>query len=173
VAYQFTRIGPQSGKKFREYNIDFSVGRGAWNRTEDVMLAQTYLRIVYIENTDPTIREAGSYPPPPDKPDIVVDGIVGPITHRYIMLFKNQLRTNGHNVYADEVMDPFRKNDPFSISTIAKLQYAFGGLMSVAALADEDRNLKKFDVLPEHPDTPAPLKLALSQTRKDARQYGG
>jgi hypothetical protein len=171
MAYQFFRVSGKSGKTLRQYNIDFSVGRGGNNRKDDAMLVQTFLRIVYIENTDPTFRS--QVPPLHDNPDIVVDGIVGSTTHRYIIHFKNQLRQSGFKIYPDEILDPFRRNDPGSISTISKTEYAFGRLLSAAANADTASGLKKFDVLHEHPDTHPTLKLALSQTRREARQYGG
>jgi hypothetical protein len=68
-------------------------------------------------------------------------------------------------------MDPFRDNDPFSFSKISRTEYAFGLLLRAAALADEESNLGKFDALVEHEDTHPTLKLALTQTRGDARQY--
>jgi hypothetical protein len=171
VAYQFFRFNSDNSKTFREYNIDFSVGRGGQNRTEDAMLVQALLRILYIENTD--AKFAASMPPLPDKPDIVVDGLVGPTTNRYIMHFKNQARQKGLKMHPDEIMDPFRANEPDSISTISKTRYAFGALMNVAAKADAASGLNKFANLPEHDETKEPLKSALKQSRGNALQYGG
>jgi hypothetical protein len=171
VAYHFFRTGSTSGKTFREFNIDFSVGRGGTNRKEDAMLVQTLLRILYIENTDANVGAA--LPPLPDKPDIVVDGLVGPTTNRYIMHFKNQVRQKGVKLHPDEVMDPFRDNEPDNLSTISKTRYAYGALMNLAAKADEASGLNKFTILPEHDDTKEPLKSALKQTRRTALQYGG
>jgi hypothetical protein len=51
MAYHFFETG-KSGKQFREYNIDFSVGRGGVNRPDDVMLVQICLHIAYHENAD-------------------------------------------------------------------------------------------------------------------------
>ncbi len=135
------------------------------------MLVQIFLRILYIENTDLGIRS--QVPPLPDSPDIVVDGIFGPVTSRYVLHFKNQARQQGVKLYPDEIMDPFRHNEPDSLSTISKSRYAFGALLNITARADEKSELGKFDVLPEHKDTPSPLKLALTQTRREAQQYGG
>jgi hypothetical protein len=171
VAYQFFRLNSDSGQTFREYNIDFSVGRGGRNRKEDAMLVQTLLRILYIENTDSGFSER--FPGLPDKPDIVVDGLVGNTTNRYIMHFKNQARQKGLKLHPDEIMDPFRDNEPDSISKISKTRYAFGALMNVAAKADAASGLNKFAILPEHAETKELLKVALKQTRNDAQQYGG
>lgn len=135
------------------------------------MLVQTLLKILFIENTDVAVRELA--PPLPDEPDIVVDGIVGPITQRYIVHFKNRARIAGHALYPDEIMDPFRDNDPNKTSTISKTEYAFAVLMNGAVKADEASNLRKFDFLPEHPETHPVLRLALTQTREEALQYGG
>jgi hypothetical protein len=169
MAYHFFQLSARSGQTVRGYNIDFSVGRGGANRKDDGMLVQTLLRIVYIENTDPELRS--SRPPLPDNPDIVVDGIVGPTTQRYIMHFKNQARQRGLNLHPDEIMDPFRGNDANSQSTISKTRYAFGVLVANAHLVDEKSGLGKFAILPEHPETHPTLRLALTQTRRDAQQY--
>lgn len=169
MAYHFFAIGKTSKRLRRGYNIDFSVGQGGRNRTEDVLLVQTLLRMVYIENTDPGV--ASMFPPLPD--DIVVDGLFGSITHRYILRFKDQLRATGTALHPDAIMDPFRSNDPFSVSRIAKKEYAFGLLLRAAAQADEKSNLQKFDGLIEHVETHPSLKLALTQQRGDALQYGG
>jgi hypothetical protein len=171
MAYHFFVFSPTLGRQTRIYNLDFSVGRGGRNHHDDVMLLQTLLRMLYIECTDPGTREFR--PPLPDEPDIVVDGWIGPITCRYILHYKNTLRKEGKKLYPDEVMDPFRDNDVLSKSTISKTEYAFGNLVPNTFHADLRSNLKKFEFLLEHPDTDPLLRSALTQTRDDARQYGG
>jgi hypothetical protein len=166
MAYHFFAIGKTSGRLRRGYNIDFPVGLGGRNGREDVLLVQTFLRMVYIENTKPEVAEVC---PPLPGVDIVVDGFFGPITHQHIMRFKDQVRAMGKEVYPDAIMDPFRGNDPFSISQIAEQEYAFGVLLRAANQADEQR----LDGLTEHPQTHPSLKLALTQTRGNALQYGG
>jgi hypothetical protein len=166
MAYHFFVTGKTSGRWRRAYNIDFSVGLGGRNRTEDVLLAQTFLRMVYVENTNPEIAE--SFPALPGV-DIVVDGFFGPVTHRYISTFKDQLRAVGRALYPDACVDPFRDNDPFSLSRNGGYEYAFGLLLRAAGQADES----KFDELTEHSQTHPSLKLALTQTRDDALQYSG
>jgi hypothetical protein len=169
MAYQYFRVGPKTGKTFREYDIDFAVGRGGSNRRDDVMLVQTFLHIVYHENTDP--ETASTLPPPVGLDEITVDGYPGPITYGYIMHFKNQARSLGHKLYPDEVMDPFRNNDPGTLTTYTKSEYAFALLLHAAFNVDDKCGLGKMDNLPEHPDTDPLLKLALTQTRKQALQY--
>jgi hypothetical protein len=164
MAYHFFAIGKTSGRLRRGYNIDFSVGLGGRNRREDVLLAQTFLRMVYLENANREISESF---PALSGVDIVVDGYFGPVTHRYILTFKDQLRALGRELYPDAQMDPFRDNDPFSVSTIGGQEYAFGLLLRAAGQADEAR----FDSLSEHERTHPTLKLALTQTRDDALQY--
>lgn len=167
MAYHFFTVGKTSQRLRRAYNVDFSVGQGGCNAPEDLMLLQTFLRLLYIENTSAKMRDM--FPPLDD--DVVVDGQFGPITHRYVMRFKGQVRALGSKVYPDARMDPFRDNDPFSFSKISRTEYAFGLLMRAAAQADEESSLRKFDALVEHEDTHPTLKLALTQTRSDARQY--
>jgi len=167
MAYHFFTVGKTSQRLRRAYNVDFSVGQGGRNAAEDLMLMQTFLRLLYIENTSAKVRTM--FPPLDD--DVVVDGQFGPITHRYVMTFKAQVRALGSKLYPDARMDPFRDNDPFSISKISRTEYAFGLLLRAAALADEESNLGKFDALIEHEDTHPTLKLALTQQRDDARQY--
>ncbi|HET7203367.1 MAG TPA: hypothetical protein VFI92_08365 [Steroidobacteraceae bacterium] len=166
MAYHFFTVGKTSARLRRGYNIDFPVGLGARNRRDDVLLAQTFLRMVYLDNTNSEITEL--FPGLPGV-DIVVDGSCGPVTHRYISRFKDQVRALGKELYPDACMDPFRDNDPFSLSRIAKREYAFGILLRAAAKADEQR----FDGLTEHTETHPSLKLALTQTRDDALQYSG
>jgi hypothetical protein len=169
MAYHFFRLSEATGTTLRGYNIDFSVGQGGTNLTADVMLVQTLLRILYIENTDSEI--AGTRAPLPDNPDIVVDGDAGSTTKRYILHFKNQARQSGSTLFPDEVMDPFRGNNPNGLSTISKTRYAFGVLLANARKADDASGLGKFAVLAEHKDTHPTLKVALKQTRSDALQY--
>ena len=167
MAYHFFTVGKTSQRLRRAYNVDFSVGQGGRNTPEDLMLLQTFLRLLYIENTSAKTRDM--FPASDD--DVVVDGQFGPITHRYVMRFKGQVRALGSKLYPDARMDPFRDNDPFSFSKISRTEYAFGLLMRAAAQADEESSLGKFDALVEHEETHPTLKLALTQTRSDARQY--
>ncbi|MPZ18958.1 MAG: hypothetical protein GEV06_13740 [Luteitalea sp.] len=159
------RENPGGGPEYESYNADFRVGRAAANRKDDVMLVQALLRMVYIQGFDPK----GEYAPLPDEPDIMVDGIVGPITQRYIMHFKDQARRAGVPLYPDQCMDPIRHSNPQSVSTIRNQRYALGVLLEVAERARPDL----FSTLPEHKDTPEMLRRALRQRRGEAQQYGG
>jgi hypothetical protein len=165
MAYSYFRVGPQSGITFREYNLDFEVGPASWNRKDDVMLAQLMLQIVYVNNASDL---AASFPPIPGLNPSAVDGLFGPTTAKYIQHFKSQAVAIGSGpLYPDNVLDPFRNNDPDSVGTISKMKYAYSRLMNAAAKSDTPR----FDGLIEHPDTPDLLKNALKTTRDDALQY--
>jgi hypothetical protein len=167
MAYHFFTIDKTSQRLRRGYNVDFAVGQGGRNRTEDLMLLQTLLRLLYVENTSPAMR--AMFPPTGD--DVVVDGKFGPVTHRYVLRFKNQMRALGTVLYPDAVMDPFRDNDPFSVSKNSRTEYAFGLLLRAAARADEESNLRRFDDLVQLEETHPTLKIALRQSRDDALQY--
>jgi hypothetical protein len=170
MAYHFLRVGKQSGKTFREYNIDFSVGEGGRNIDDDVRLVQTFLHIVFYEPTSATQRAA--LPPLADVPDMPVTGTCGPITKRYIAHFKKILRENGQALHPDAVMDPFRDNDAESIGTISKTKYAFGFLLDTAIKCQEKKGGSNWvDDLIEDARTDPKLKAALVATRKQAKQY--
>ena len=171
MAYHLYYFSAKFSKTFRTYNIDYTVGRGASNRADDAMLVQTLLGLLFYENTDPRI--ATYFPQLAGVEEIKVDGIIGPVTHRYIMHFKNCLRKGGAKVYPDGVMDPFRGSDPKALSPRAKVVYAFGWLDAIAAEADMKSQLGKYESLAELEDTPQPLKSALKQTRKQAQKYAG
>jgi hypothetical protein len=165
MAYQFFRFSEKVSRTFREYNIDFAVGPSGQNSPDDVMLVQLLLRIVYNENQNTEF--ATFFTPPADTPAIGVDGLFGPVTGKYIMQFKQQTRSIGVDLYPDNLMDPFRDNEPDSLGTISGRPYAFGKLMNTAARSDGPR----FDSLIEHAATPELLKLTLQQSRDQALQY--
>lgn len=171
MAYHLYYFSAKFSKTFRTYNIDYTVGRGASNWKDDAMLVQTLLGLLFYESTD--LQVATYFPRLAGIDEIKVDGIVGPVTHRYIIHFKNCLRKIGEKVYPDEVMDPFRGSDPKGLSLRAQVVYAFGRLTAIAADADMRSKLERYENLVELSDTPEPLKSALKQTRKQARKYGG
>ena len=169
MAYQFTPKRVSRSGATRGYCTDFAVGRGAKNFADDVMLVQRLFHMLYHENINPS---AVVMPPPGNIEEITVTGFCGNVTHTYIAHFKQQLREGGSVIYPDEVLDPFRDNDVRSVGTISKTRYAFGFLVINAGFA----NVAKFNALPQDPDnelTKPALKSALTQTRGNARQYGG
>jgi len=170
MAYHFLRVGKQSGKTFREYNIDFSVGEGGSNLDDDVRLVQTLLHIVFYEPTSAELRAA--LPPLADVADMPVTGTCGSITKRYIAHFKKVLRENGQALHPDAVLDPFRDNDPESKGTISKTKYAFGFLLDTAINCQAKKGGSNWvDDLIEDERTDKKLATALAATRKQARQY--
>lgn len=171
MAYSFYYVGPKTGKTFRLYNVDYSVGQGGTNLKDDVMLVQSLLHILYVENTDPELT--AKYPSPlTGDTDFAIDGICGSDTKRCIAAFKSQARAIGFDLYADSIMDPLRKNDPSVLSKVSKSQYSLAVLLDQAhQAAERSGNVDKIDNLPWHPDTPPPLQSALMQSRDQALQY--
>src|SRR5262245_12953327 len=157
MAYQFFRVGEQSGRTFREYNIDHPVGRGATNLTDDVMLVQLLLHIVYFEIDFPDFQRLSG------DEELIVNGEANDeLTFRYIVHFKTQLIKRGIHLHPDQVMDPMRDNHPGNKSTISKTVYAFSLLMNVC----EHLAPARFVTFPENEETPDTLRAALRQTRK-------
>lgn len=72
-----------SGGGGRCYNVTHSVGIGAANYTDDVMLVQFFLKRIYSH----PFGLAGA----PD-PDLAVDGNCGPMTRRWIRAFQTQMQ---------------------------------------------------------------------------------
>lgn len=171
MAYHFLRVGRESGKTFREYNLDFSVGEGGWNFDDDVRLVQTFLHIIFYEPTSEPFRAVA--PPLAGVDDVKVDGICGPITKRYIAYFKGlERKVSGTDLYPDAVMDPFRNNEPQSVGTRSGKLYAFSRLLNAAIkFQDEKGGTNWVDDLIEDERTHPKLSGALVATRKQARQY--
>lgn len=103
------------------YNVDYAVGGGACgNRQTDVMLIQALLRIVHFELDDPA-------PPPPGETGIVVDGLMGPKTLKFILNVQRLTKANGIETLLDGVLDPFRPTAA-ELSRISKVHYALESL---------------------------------------------
>jgi hypothetical protein len=163
VAYHYIRVGTQSGRKFQEFNIDFSVGRGGEELPDDIMLVQMLLRIVYFEN------EISGFPRLTDhEEEIKVNGHTPDLLmYRYIVHFKNQIIKKGVHLHPDKIFDPMRDNDPDKKSTISRTLYAFSRLQNLCANNAPER----FGSFAEDETTPEMLRTALRQTRKTARKY--
>jgi hypothetical protein len=160
VAYHYFRKGASTGRVFREFNIDFSVGPGGVDLPDDVMLVQMLLRIVYVENQ--------LLPPMAGQKELKVTGKSSDqLMYSYILHFKTQLLKRGQDIYPDKVLDPLRDNNPDMVGTLSRKRYAFSYLQNLCSGQAPER----FNSFPEDPTTPDILVSALNQTRKTARQY--
>lgn len=97
------------------YNVDLSVGTNAVNKRDDVMLVQYCLKHIWSNRTrfDPPLTS-------PPKGDMVVDGLCGPTTRRWIGEWQFMTRKRGHNVTTDGLVDKARGSFE---STISKTVY--------------------------------------------------
>ncbi len=81
------------------YNVTFAVGYGKVNALDDVMLVQYFLKKIWEKISASKPRPSGN---------LVVDGLMGPITHRWIKNFQSggTLKEADHNwMVQDGVVD--------------------------------------------------------------------
>jgi hypothetical protein len=97
-----------------------SVGFGMTNATEDVLLVQYFLSKIYQRNT-----------PKPLGRTLLVDGRFGPITHYWILFFREQVRVAGGTLKDGSNLDGGSRSiavvDPWS-TTITALNAAYNDL---------------------------------------------
>jgi hypothetical protein len=113
MAFRDSGIPDDDGKVLQSgfFNVSMPVGKGGSNQRGDVMLVQLLLKKFYDQHKD--------VPAPGGK--MVVDGVPGPITQRWINTFQMQQRTKfPDGVAVDGVVDRARK--PW-ISTISRTLY--------------------------------------------------
>jgi peptidoglycan hydrolase-like protein with peptidoglycan-binding domain len=146
------------------YNIDFPIGPGRFNKKDDVALVQKLLRYIYVETDH--MRRRGS-PMPRGTPDIVVDGKFGPTTSKYILHYKQFLRSHGPSVFPDAVILPFGPNED-QMSVVTKTFYTMRLLLTSARHADDEAPVKNLEQLPSNPDIPAELRVSLRVIKPQA-----
>jgi len=156
-------ISPETFTHFT-FNIDFPIGPGRINNRDDVMLVQKLLRFVYVE-TDHA-RNLG-FAMPRGTPDIGVDGKFGPITSKYILHFKQHVRSTGFPVFLDAVVLPFGPDDK-QTSAVTKTFYTMRLLLTSAQNADDKAPTRKLDRLAADPDIPAELRDSLRVIKPQA-----
>jgi hypothetical protein len=83
------------------YSIDHSVGPGAANKREDVLLVQHLLRLAWQ-----TVPASQGFRPPGEKEPLKADGIHGPTTQRFIKFFQEEAKRRGAAVAQDGRIDP-------------------------------------------------------------------
>ncbi len=125
------------------YNIDDSVGPGAPNRRDDVLLVQYFLKSINDK------RDAASprFAPLPLAPSEVfkVDGVAGPITFRAIEHFQQQAAQQGRKVVADGRVDKVTTtNVPNTLSVLNNFYFILrrADFANIAMAADCPNDLK-------------------------------
>lgn len=162
MAFVTTVIGSQTGPH-NAYNIDFSVGAAKRNLLTDVQLVQALFRLVHFELSKPVA-------PPPGETGIVVDGLFGPRTMRFILNWQRQAKSDGVKVLLDGSLDPFRKQG--EVSHVAHVRYALELLNITCNNLCLDEGLDNFRKLPKRDDIPPQLQGELNlPNRSVARQY--
>jgi len=149
------------------YNIDFPIGPGRFNKKDDVALVQKLLRYIYVE-TEYFPRHG--FPLPRGTPDIVVDGKFGPTTSKYILHYKQALRARNVSVFPDAVILPFGP-DKDQRSVVTKTYYTMRHLLGSARLADDEAPVKSLEDLPFNPDIPAELRSSLRVSKRRAAGF--
>jgi len=137
--------GSVEQKKF--YNVSMGVGPNAHNRRDDVLLVQYMLKRVYEKPSYPKIQLTKQQGP------MIVDGICGPITARWIRHFQDDLRNAGAKVLADGRID----------KALAGMASISGTEYTIHLLNDAFRGhyADIYEKMPVHPDVPAELRAAL------------
>jgi len=166
MAFTMTFKGKTSGTLHKIYNVDWSVGKIGSNIQEDVMLVQALFRIFYYELMGFTDAE---FEPPPGEPVIVVDGWIGPATHRHIVHFQRQMVASGRKVLQDGIFDPFRALE--QVSTISKTRYALELLNNGCANYCTKNGVDYYTNLPNRTDMPLALRSALKTVKTTANKY--
>jgi hypothetical protein len=130
------------------YTLGGAVGFGLANKTLDVYLVQFMLGEVFRA---PVFA--------PDKPDqqIVLDGVFGSQTHRWIETFQKSFNKLGRGqLWVDGRVHP-------SHGTYTKIHTSGGRVFTILALNAQFRKhfMREHDYLDRHPRCPGPLRVAL------------
>lgn len=156
-----------------KYSIDYTVGRGAVNMRDDVMLAQICLNITYFERKDGyadrymTSREANHLEP------LVEDGYCGPLTIARIYQFQNDLAKRGGAmgpipVSIDGKFDVSPEPGVMHMGTHKRV-YSFDNMQYVLSEHAEDEAKAHYDGLPI--TAKDPLRGTLAQHRRYAKRF--
>lgn len=155
------------------YSIDFTVGRGAINMHDDVMLAQVCLNITYFERKD---GYADRYMTSRDENKLVPleeDGLIGPLTIARIVQFQTDLGRKGGSmgsipVSADGRFDVSPEPGVVHRGPHSRV-FAFDSMNYVLAEHAEDEAKAHYYGLPQ--TALPPLRAALTQKRRYAKRF--
>jgi hypothetical protein len=140
------------------YNLHAAVGPDCPNRKDDVMLVQFLLKQHYSSPQHRAYAPAG---------EMVVDGIWGPITSRWLVAFQLSKRNAGWLVLVDGRADPARGPK----SSISHTAYIIR-ILSIqwwSDLAALKLNIDRYNHLEVEPDAPGELRVAVGPPGADWR----
>ena len=155
------------------YSIDYTVGHGAVNMRDDVMLAQVCLNITYFERRDMYARRYVKSREDNQLEPLVEDGYCGPLTIARIYQFQNDLAKKGTSMGAI----PVSQDGKFDVSPepgvihmgTRKRVYSFDNMNYVLAEHAQFDAKKHYDELPA--TALAPLRGALADHRRYAKRF--
>ena len=155
MAHTVNFTGDVSKRQFTSYNIEKSVGSPGTNIPVDVKLIQALLRLFFsdLEVSRPAVLLN-------DAP-LVIDGIYGPITHRHLRAFKDEMRRSNFPTVADGKIDPF-PSPKAGTNTRLKQHFVLNKLNDVCdARAAAQGKSDLYQKLGSREDIPADLRNAL------------
>lgn len=155
MAHTVNFLGDVSKKQFTSYNIGGSVGSPGTNIPVDVKLIQALLRMVFseLEGSRPAVLAN-------DEP-LVLDGIYGPITHRHLRAFKDEMRRANFPTVADGKIDPFPSPKAGTITRL-KQKFVLNKLNDLCdTRAGEQGKSDLYQKLGSRDDIPEDLRSAL------------
>jgi len=157
-----TTLPTQHDLPYTAYNIDWPVGLLGSNVSEDVMLVQALLRILFYEQQQ-------IEPPAESTGVIAVDGLCGPITRAHIKHMQVAAVQKGHKVVVDGTFDPFRAGG--QLSTKSRSHYAMELLNNGCYNGDKAEGSRYHKDLPSRADIPSALRNALKTVRQTPKKY--
>src|SRR5262249_26735498 len=125
--------------------------RAAPNNRDDVMLVQFFLKRVY-QNSPRYLRSPDGV--------MVIDGIIGPITQRWINRFQLDTRNAGRSVRVDGIVNQAHG----SVASISRTVYTIIHLNS----AFKEAEPAVFDDLEDDPEVPPELAAAIRNSKAPA-----
>lgn len=122
------------------YVVDYPVGMGLTNASEDVRLVQYFLAVAWEDApTSKGFRPPGATMPPKR------DGIYGPITQKFITYFQEEAKRRGAPVLQDKRVDPVRSGT--STTTLSNTFYTILAMNAASRSRRGDNHDLKSDPL--------------------------
>jgi hypothetical protein len=143
-----THYTNKAGEEKVLYNVTMAVGPNAANRRDDVMLVQYMLKRIYER------PKYSNFTLSPQQGTMIVDGLFGPTTARWIRHFQTDVRIAGGNILVDGRIDSDTES---GISTISETEYTIAFINYAFRSHYPEIHAK----MPTHPDVPAEVKAAL------------
>lgn len=140
----------------KAYNISLSVGPAMPNLREDVLLAQTLMKMANF------VRLLPGRGPIENSRDIKVDGYFGPQTQRLILAFEEHVLSSRRLLVADGCLDPSSQDGYTGTGVLFKIIH----LNRFAK--DAVRFEHEYSYLPTDPNTHPVLRAALGRNSRRA-----